>query len=130
MKTEKEIKTKKGRTKMKNKITHLVFVIDQSGSMSSLESDTIGGFNSMIKEQKAVAGEALVTTVLFDDEYKLLHDRVDIQKVAPMTENDYVPRGATALLDAVGKTIEKIRKAQKEKGDESFEEKVMFFHHY
>lgn len=112
---------------MENKTTELVFIIDKSGSMSGLESDTVGGFNSMIKQQKSVDGKALVTTVLFDDDYELLHDRVDIQDVEPLTEKDYTPRGCTALLDAIGRTIHNIRKAQKESGEEDVDEKVMFF---
>lgn len=112
---------------MENKTTELVFIIDRSGSMSGLESDTIGGFNSMLKEQKSVDGRALVTTVLFDDEYKLLHDRVDIRNVQPLTEKDYTTRGSTALLDAIGKTIHNIRKSQKESSEEDRPEKVIFF---
>lgn len=112
---------------MENKTTELVFIIDRSGSMEGLESDTIGGFNSLLRQQQSVDGKALVTTVLFDDEYELLHDRVDIQKVKPLTEKDYTTRGTTALLDAIGKTIHNIRKAQKEACEEDRSEKVMFF---
>ena len=104
---------------MKNNLTELVFIIDRSGSMSGLEDDTIGGFNAMLKQQQSVEGEAVVTTVLFDDQYELLHDRVDIRKVKPLTREDYTARGSTALLDAIGKTIHNIRKVQAEK--------VMFF---
>lgn len=96
---------------MKKGLTELVFIIDRSGSMSGLEDDTIGGFNSMLKQQQAVEGEACITTVLFDDRYELLHDRIDIQAVAPLTREDYTVRGSTALLDAIGKTIHKIREA-------------------
>lgn len=88
---------------MKKGLTELAFIIDRSGSMSGLEDDTIGGFNSMLKEQQAVEGKAYITTVLFDDRYKLLHDRIDIQAVAPLTREDYTVRGSTALLDAIGK---------------------------
>lgn len=112
---------------MENKTTELVFIIDRSGSMSGLEGDTIGGFNSMLKEQQSVDGRALVTTVLFDDEYELLHNRVDIRNVKPLTEKDYNTRGSTALLDAIGKTIHNIRKAQKEASEEDRPEKVIFF---
>ena len=98
---------------MKKGLTELAFIIDRSGSMSGLENDTIGGFNSMLKEQQAVEGKAYITTVLFDDRYKLLHDRIDIQAVAPLTREDYTVRGSTALLDAIGKTIHKIREAQR-----------------
>ena len=90
---------------MKNNVTELVFIIDRSGSMSGLEKDTIGGFNSMIAKQKQGDGKVYVSTVLFDHEEIVLHDRVDIQKIDPMTENDYQPRGCTALLDAIGGAI-------------------------
>lgn len=112
---------------MKKGLTELVFIIDRSGSMNGLEDDTIGGFNSMLRQQQAVDGSATVTTVLFDDQYELLHDRVDIQKVEPMTRKTYIPRGSTALLDAIGKTIHNIRKAQKEAKEEDRAEKVIFF---
>ena len=97
---------------MKKDLTELVFIIDRSGSMQGLESDTIGGFNAMLKEQQSIEGDAIVTTVLFDDQYELLHDRIDIKAVAPLTGKDYWVRGSTALLDAVGKTINKISGAQ------------------
>lgn len=87
---------------MKKGLTEMVFILDRSGSMSGLEKDTIGGFNAMIKKQKGEAGEALVSTLLFDNQVQLLHDRLDIGKVPPMTEKDYSVRGCTALLDAVG----------------------------
>ena len=79
----------------RNDLTELVFVLDRSGSMAGLESDTIGGFNSLIKDQRSAEGKALVTTVLFDTEFIYVHDRADIDTVAPMTERDYVPRGCT-----------------------------------
>ena len=91
-----------------NDLTELVFILDRSGSMSGLEGDTIGGFNSLIKDQKNAAGRALVTTVLFDTEFIFVHDRAEIKDVEPMTEKDYVPRGSTALLDAVGMTVQHI----------------------
>lgn len=111
---------------MKKGLTELIFIIDMSGSMEGLESDTIGGFNAMLKEQQAVQGEAIVTTVLFDDKYELLHDRIDIRAIAPLTEKDYTVRGSTALLDAVGKTINKIRAVQKHIAEDYRAEKVMF----
>lgn len=111
---------------MKKGLTELAFIIDRSGSMSGLEDDTIGGFNSMLKEQQAVEGEAYITTVLFDNRYELLHDRIDIQAVAPLTREDYTVRGSTALLDAIGKTIHKIREAQRNTKEEYRAEKVMF----
>ena len=111
---------------MKKRLTELVFIIDRSGSMGGLESDTIGGFNVMLKEQQAVDGEAYVTTVLFDDQYELLHDRIDVKAVAPLTDKDYTVRGSTALLDAIGKTIRKIRTAQKNTAEDYKAEKVLF----
>ncbi len=99
--------------KMGNNLTELVFVIDKSGSMEGLENDTIGGFNAMLKEQQGEVGEANVTTVLFSDYCTLLHDRIDIKGVAPLTESDYHVGGGTALLDALGLAIHKIRKVQK-----------------
>jgi uncharacterized protein YegL len=104
----------------------LVFIIDRSGSMEGLESDTIGGFNALLKEHKAAPGEALATTVLFDDQYELLHDRTDIKAIAPLTDRDYTVRGSTALLDAVGKTIHKIRAAHKRTDEDFRPEKVLF----
>lgn len=111
---------------MKKGLTELVFIIDRSGSMGGLEGDTIGGFNAMLKEQQAVEGEAFVTTVLFDDQYELLHDRINIKAISPLTEKDYTVRGNTALLDAVGKTIHKIRRVQKSTAEDYRAEKVLF----
>ncbi len=111
---------------MKSGSTELVFIIDRSGSMGGLEDDTIGGFNAMLREQQAVEGEAVVTTVLFDDRYELLHDRINIQAIAPLTREDYTVRGSTALLDAIGMTIHRIRKAQRAAREEFRAEKVMF----
>lgn len=92
----------------KANITELVFILDRSGSMSGLERDTIGGFNSMLEEQKKGKKEVLVTTVLFDDKYDILYDSKNIKEVNAITDKEYYPRGSTALLDAVGKTINKI----------------------
>lgn len=91
-----------------NNITELVFILDRSGSMGGLESDTIGGFNSMLAKQKKEEGTAYVSTVFFDHETEVLHDRVPIDKVAPMTDKDYTVRGCTALLDAIGKSVHHI----------------------
>ncbi len=102
---------------MKNKVTEIVFVIDRSGSMSGLESDTIGGFNGTLKKQKAEKGEAYVTTVLFDNQYELLHDHISIDKVELMDDSQYYTRGTTALLDAVGLTIKKIENIAKHQKD-------------
>jgi hypothetical protein len=93
---------------MKKELTELVFILDRSGSMSGLESDTIGGYNGLLAKQKNETGEAVVTTVLFDDRFELLHDRLDLREILPMTEQEYYVRGTTALLDAVGITISKI----------------------
>ncbi len=91
-----------------NDLTELVFILDRSGSMAGLESDTIGGFNSMLEKQKKQEGKAFVTTVLFNSENQTLHDRAALETVAPMTDRDYTACGCTALLDAIGTTIEHI----------------------
>ena len=111
---------------MKKNLTELVFILDRSGSMVNLVADTIGGFNSMIEKQKKLEGEALVTTVLFDDEAKAIHDRLDLQKVPAMTEREYYVRGCTALLDAVGGTIRHIAKIHKYIREEDRPEKTLF----
>ena len=111
---------------MKNNVTELVFIIDRSGSMSGLEKDTIGGFNSMIAKQKQGDGKVYVSTVLFDHEEIVLHDRVDIQKIDPMTENDYQPRGCTALLDAIGGAIHHIGNIHKYARNEDVPEHTIF----
>ncbi len=111
---------------MKKDLTELVFILDRSGSMGGLEADTIGGFNSMIKKQRGEEGEANVTTVLFDNCYKVLHDRVDIKDLKDMTEKDYFVGGSTALLDAIGTTIKSVNKKQKELPEKEQAEKVIF----
>lgn len=98
---------------MKKDLTELVFILDRSGSMHGLEEDTIGGFNSMLAKQKATPGDALVTTALFSDEYELLHDRIMIRGVQPITAKEYSVGGCTALLDAIGRTVDKITSAHK-----------------
>lgn len=97
---------------MNNNLTEMVFILDRSGSMEGLVSDTIGGFNSMIDKQKKEEGEAVVTTVLFDNQYEILHNHVNIKDVQPITEREYYARGTTALLDAVGKTIAQVEHRQ------------------
>ena len=92
----------------KNNITELVFILDRSGSMAGLEADTIGGFNAMIEKQKKQEGECFVSTVLFANESQVVHDRVRLETVRPMTENDYVVGGCTALIDAIGDAIHHI----------------------
>ena len=106
--------------------TELVFVLDRSGSMSGLEADTIGGFNAMLQKQKAQPGEVTVTTVLFDDRYELLHDRMEIRAIAPVTDREYYVRGCTALLDAMGRTIDKIANVQRRSAPEHRADKVLF----
>ena len=111
---------------MKKNLTEMVFILDRSGSMQSLTSDTIGGFNSMIENQKNEDGEAFVTTVLFDDNYELLHDHVDIQKIEPITNKEYYARGTTALLDAIGKTINSIGSRLSSTPEDERPDKVIF----
>ena len=98
---------------MKKDLTEVVFILDRSGSMSGLEGDTIGGFNSMLKKQQAEEGEAYVSTVLFDNYSEVLHDRVPVRKVEPMTEKQYYVRGCTALIDALGDAIHHIKNVHK-----------------
>ena len=112
--------------KKKNNIVDVVFILDRSGSMGGLESDTIGGFNSMLEKQRKIEGKAFITTVLFDDQYELLHDRVNITKVNNITEKEYFVRGSTALLDAIGKTIAKEKAIQDTLGKNEKADKVLF----
>ena len=111
---------------MGNNITELVFIIDRSGSMSGLEADTVGGFNSMIAKQKKEEGECYVSTVLFSDSCQVLHDRLRLSDVQPMTDRDYLPCGCTALLDAIGGAIHHIGNIHKYARDEDVPEKTMF----
>lgn len=111
---------------MKKNITELIFILDRSGSMAGLESDTTGGFNAMLEKQRNAPGDAVVTTVLFDDMFELLHDRIDIRAVKPITEREYFVRGSTALLDAIGLTISKIANVQKQTAEEHRADKVLF----
>ena len=111
---------------MKNTITELVFIIDRSGSMSGLESDTIGGFNSMIEKQKKLEGKAYVSTILFDNVSEVIHDRVSLDEIKPMTEKDYYVRGCTALLDAVGGAIHHIGNVHKYARKEDVPEHTLF----
>ena len=111
---------------MKKNLTEIVFILDRSGSMAGLEEDTIGGFNAMIEKQKREPGEALVSTVLFDNVSLVIHDRVDIQKIEPMTRNAYCVRGCTALLDAVGGAIHHIGNVHKYARAEDRPEKTLF----
>jgi len=111
---------------MKENLTELVFIIDRSGSMSGLEADTIGGFNSMLKKQKKEDGEAYVSTVLFDDRSEVLHDRLEISKVEEITDKEYYVRGCTALLDAVGGAIHHIGNVHKYAREEDRPAKTLF----
>ena len=112
--------------KNNNNITELVFILDRSGSMAGLESDTIGGFNSMLNKQKKEDGRAYVSTVLFDHETEVLHDRVPIEKVPELTDKDYTVRGCTALLDAIGSAIHHIGNVHKYARPEDVPEHTMF----
>ena len=107
-------------------MTELVFILDRSGSMSGLESDTIGGFNSMIEKQKKEAGKAVVSTVLFDNESVVVHDRLPLESVPRITEREYFTRGCTALLDAVGGAIHHIGNIHKYASKEDVPEKTLF----
>ena len=110
---------------MKN-LTELVFILDRSGSMAGLEGDTIGGFNAMIEKQKQEPGEALISTVLFDNETEVIHDRVDLRKIERLTDREYYVRGCTALLDAVGGAIHHIGNVHKYAREEDRPEKTLF----
>ena len=111
---------------MKKNLTELVFILDRSGSMQGLERDTIGGFNSMLEHQKAAPGEALVSTVLFDNECQVIHDRVNLQDIKPLTEKEYFVRGCTALLDAIGGAIHHIGLVHKYARPEDVPERTLF----
>ena len=111
---------------MNDNLTELVFILDRSGSMAGLEADTIGGFNAMIEKQKREEGEALVSTVLFDHETVVLHDRVDLRKVEPMTDRQYTVRGCTALLDAIGGAVHHIGNVHKYAREEDRPAKTIF----
>ena len=111
---------------MKKNLTEIVFILDCSGSMSGLEADTIGGFNSMIEKQRKADGEALVSTVLFDNMSEVIHDRVNIHDIKPMTDRDYTVRGCTALLDAIGGAIHHIGNIHKYARPEDVPEHTMF----
>lgn len=111
---------------MKKGLTELVMILDRSGSMGGLESDTIGGYNSMLAKQKKAEGQVLVSTVLFDDESEVLYDRVPLEKMPRMTDKDYYVRGCTALLDAVGGAIRHMARVHKEASEEERPEKTIF----
>ena len=111
---------------MRKNLTEIVFILDRSGSMSGLEADTIGGYNSLLEKQKKEEGEAIVSTVLFDDKQEVLHDRVNLDEMKPMTDKEYYVRGCTALLDAVGGAIHHIGNVHKYAREEDRPEKTLF----
>ena len=111
---------------MKKNLTEIVFILDRSGSMANLVEDTIGGFNAMIDQQKAESGQAFVSTVLFNEASAVIHDRVDLQKIEPMTRRDYRVGGCTALLDAVGDAIRHIGNVHKYAREEDVPENTIF----
>ena len=111
---------------MKKNLTELVFILDRSGSMAGLEADTIGGFNAMIEKQRGEPGEAVISTVLFDNETEVIHDRVSLERVPALTEKEYDVRGCTALLDAVGGAIPHIGNVHKYAREEDRPEKTLF----
>ena len=111
---------------MKKGLTEIVFILDRSGSMAGLEADTIGGFNSLIRKQRSEAGEALISTVLFDNYTEVIHDRVPLSKISEMTGEDYYVRGCTALLDAVGGAVHHIGNVHKYAREEDRPEHTLF----
>ena len=112
--------------KMKKNLTELVFILDKSGSMASLEQDTIGGFNAMIEKQKKLDGDCIVSCVLFDNGQKVIYDRVPLSEVRPMTEEDYTAGGCTALVDALGKSVKYIGNIHKHLREEDLPEHTVF----
>ncbi len=111
---------------MKKGLTEIVFILDRSGSMAGLENDTIGGYNSMLEKQKNEEGEVIISTVLFDNVTEVLHDRIPLDKINPITEKEYFVRGSTALLDAVGGAIHHIGNVHKYAREEDVPEKTLF----
>ena len=111
---------------MKTGITEIVYILDRSGSMSGLEKDTIGGFNSMIQRQKEIQGQVFITTVLLDDDYELLHNRIPLQEIIPLTDKEYYVRGSTALLDALGITITRMIQQKRVTPANERADKVLF----
>ena len=111
---------------MKKNLTELVFILDRSGSMAGLEDDTVGGVNSMVEKQRKLEGDALISTVLFDGVSEVIHDRVDISEIKPLTREEYYVRGCTALLDAIGGAIHHIMNIHKYARDEDVPEHTVF----
>lgn len=118
--------TKSKKAKVQNGITELVFILDRSGSMANLVEDTVGGFNDMIKRQKKEPGKCFVSTVLFDNESSVLHDRLPIEKIKPMTQDDYSVRGCTALIDAIGGAVKHIGNIHKYARPEDVPQHTLF----
>ena len=113
-------------TKKNNNLVEVVFILDRSGSMGGMEADTIGGFNSTLEKQKKEEGEVLWSTVIFDNEHEVIHDRVPIKKVEKLTENEYFVRGCTALLDAIGRAVHHIGNVHKYAREEDVPSKTLF----
>lgn len=111
---------------MRKNLTEIVFILDRSGSMAGLEADTVGGFNSMIENQKKAAGEAVISTVIFDDVSEVIHNRADIRSIKPMTDKDYTAGGCTALLDALGGAIHHIGNVHRYIGEDNVPEHTIF----
>lgn len=111
---------------MKDNLTEVVFILDRSGSMSNLVLDTIGGYNNLLEKQKNEIGDAFITTILFDNNYEVLHDRIDVKKVQNLGQSDYYVRGTTALYDAIGKTIDYIGYSLSKLDEKSRPSKVLF----
>ncbi|HBD92996.1 MAG TPA: hypothetical protein DC057_02360 [Spirochaetia bacterium] len=111
---------------MNNNLTEIVFILDRSGSMQSLVDDTIGGFNSFVENQKKLPGEAHLTTVLFDEMYEILHNGVNLKSINPLTRTEYYARGMTALLDAIGKTINTVGERLSDMNEKNRPHKVIF----
>lgn len=111
---------------MKKNLTEIVFILDRSGSMAGLEKDTVGGFNAMIEKQRKEAGEAVISTVLFDNYSEVIHDRLTLDQIPQLTEKEYYVRGCTALLDAVGGAIHHIGNVHKYAREEDRPEKTIF----
>ena len=111
---------------MRKNLTELVFILDRSGSMAGLEEDTVGGFNAMIEKQKREPGEAILSTVLFDNYTEVIHDRADVREIEPLTRKEYYVRGCTALLDAVGSAIHHIGNVHKYAREEDRPERTLF----
>ena len=124
--TPAEEESERGGFFIRKNLTEMVFILDKSGSMSGREKDTIGGFNSMIERQKKEPGEALVSTILFSNESKVIHDRVELSKIEPMTDRQYYVGGCTALIDAIGQAIHHIGNVHKYAREEDVPEHTVF----